>query len=74
MTMISNVAIHSAKRITATAYESRLADPIYWVAVVIHGEENERFELSIFFNNALACHAYANNINRASDALNLTEV
>jgi hypothetical protein len=72
--MISNVTIHRAKRITATAYESHLADPIHWVSVVIHGADGETFELSIFFNNALATQAYANGINSASEALDLEEV
>ena len=71
--MINNLTIHCAKRITAKAYESTLTDPIHWVAVVIHGHDGERFELSIFFDNALATQAYANGINSASDALNLTE-
>jgi hypothetical protein len=72
--MITNLSIHSAKRITATAYESHLTDPIHWVSVVIHGADGETFELSIFFDNALATQAYANGINSASDVLNLEEV
>jgi len=51
-----------------------LTDPIHWVSVVIHGADGETFELSIFFDNALATQAYANGINSASDVLNLEEV